>query len=56
MDRIIEVDQGMNKAIGMTLGEKMLEAMQECIKIKISEDRTIEVDIIPNSISISTCS
>ena len=29
----------------MTLGEEISEAMQECIKIKISEDRTIEVDI-----------
>ena len=35
----------MDKAIGMTLGEEILEAMQECIKIKILEDRTIEVDI-----------
>ena len=43
MDRIIEVDQGMDKATGMTLGEENLEAMQE--HIKISEDRIIEVDI-----------
>ena len=45
MDRIIEVDQGMGKAIGMILGEEILEAMQEYIKIKISEDIMIEVDI-----------
>ena len=45
MDRIIEVDQDMDKATGMTLGEEILEAVLECIKIKISEDRIIEVDI-----------
>ena len=45
MDRIIEIDQGVDKATGMTLGEEILEAMQEYIKIKISEDRIIEVDI-----------
>ena len=45
MDRIVEVDQGMDKTIGMTLGEETLEAMQGCIKIKISEDQIIEVDI-----------
>ena len=45
MDRIIEVDQAMDKALGMTLGEEILEAMQEHIKIKISKDRIIEVDI-----------
>ena len=45
MDGNIEVDQFMNKAIGMTLGEEILEAMQEHIKIRISEDRIIEVDI-----------
>ena len=44
MDRIIEVDQGMDKAIAMTLGEEILEAIQECIKIKILEDKIIEVD------------
>ena len=33
------------KAIGMTLGEEILEVMQEHIKVRISEDRIIEVDI-----------
>ena len=45
MDRIIEVDQVMDKATGMTIGEELLEAIQDYIKIKISEDRIIEVDI-----------
>ena len=45
MDKIIEVDKGMDKAIGMTLGEEILEAMQEYIKIRILEDRIIELDI-----------
>ena len=45
MDKIAELGQGMNKAIGMTLGEEILEAMWECIKIRILEDRIIEVDI-----------
>ena len=35
----------MDKAIGMTLGEEILEAMLEHNKIRISEDRIIEVDI-----------
>ena len=35
----------MNKAIGMTTGEETLEIAQECIKIKILEDRILEVDI-----------
>ena len=34
----------MVKAIGMTLGEEILEAMQEHIKIRISKDRIIEMD------------
>ena len=41
MDRTIEADQGIDKAIGMTLGEEISEAMQEHIKIKIFEDRII---------------
>ena len=45
MDRIMEVDQGMDKAVGMTLGEGFLEVVQENIKFKILEDRIIEVDI-----------
>ena len=44
MDRIIEVDQGMDKAIGMMLGEEMLEAIQEHIKLRISVEGK-EVDI-----------
>ena len=44
-DRIIEVDQGMDKIIEMTLGEEILEAMQQHIKIIILEDRIIEVHI-----------
>ena len=43
-DRIIEVGQGMNKTIGMTIGDEILEATQKCIKIRILEDRIIEVD------------
>ena len=35
----------MDKAIGTTLGEEILEAIQECIRIKILRDRIIEVDI-----------
>ena len=34
MDKIIELDQGMNKTIGMNIGEKILEATQECTKIR----------------------
>ena len=45
MDRIIEVDQGIDKAIGMTLEEEILKVMQEHIKVRIFEDRTIEEDI-----------
>ena len=45
MDKIIEVDQGMDKAIGMTSGEKIIKGMQEHIKIRILEDEIIEVDI-----------
>ena len=45
MDKITEVDQGMNKAIGMTLEEETLKVIQEHIKIRILEDRIIEVDI-----------
>ena len=45
MDRIIEVDQGMDKVIGMTLGEEIIEVMQEHIKVRILENRTIEEDI-----------
>ena len=44
MDKITEVDQGMDKAIGLTLGE-ILEAVQEHMKIRISDDKTREVDI-----------
>ena len=35
----------MNKVIGMTLREEILEAMSEHMKIIILEDRIIEVDI-----------
>ena len=45
MDRIIEVDQGMDKALGITLGEEILEAVQGHIKIKISKDLLKEVKI-----------
>ena len=45
MDKITEVDQGINKAIGTILGEETLEVMQECTKIKVLEDIIIEVDI-----------
>ena len=43
MDKITEVVQGMNKAIGMTLEEEILEVKGECIKIRIVGDRIIEV-------------
>ena len=39
MDKITEVGQGIDKATEMTLGEEILEVMQECIKIRILEDR-----------------
>ena len=39
MDKVIEVDQGMNRTTGMTSGE----VIWECIKIRIS-DRITEVD------------
>ena len=45
MDKITEVDQGMDRVIGMTLGEEILEAIWECIRIRILEDRIIGVDI-----------
>ena len=45
MDKIIEVDLNMDKAIGLTLGDQILEVMQEHIKVRISEDRIIEVEI-----------
>ena len=44
MDKIMEVDQGMNKTIGMTIGEEILEVTQECIRVRILGDRIIEVD------------
>ena len=44
VDKITEVDQGMNKAIGMTLDEETLDQMREHIKIRILGDRIIEVD------------
>ena len=34
----------MNRAVGMTLGEEILEAMWVHIKIRILEDRITEVD------------
>ena len=37
MDRIIEIDQGRGKAIGMTLGEEILEAMQNISKFQRTE-------------------
>ena len=42
-DKIREVDLGMNKTIGMAIGEEILEVMQECIRVRILGDRTIEV-------------
>ena len=45
MEKITEVDQGMEKAIGKTLGEEILEAIWGDMKIRILEDRIIEVDI-----------
>ena len=39
----IEVDQGMRKITGMTIGEKILEVTWE--SIKILEDRIVEEDI-----------
>ena len=45
VDKIIEIDQGMNKAIGMMLEWEVLEEMWECIKTRTLEDRIIEVDI-----------
>ena len=45
MDKMAEVDQGMDKAIGITLGEEILEAIQKCIRIRILEKRITEVDI-----------
>ena len=44
MDKITERDLGMNKTIGVIIGEEILEATWECIKIRILEDKTIEVD------------
>ena len=45
MDRIIEVDQGMNKAIAMTLEEETLRGnLRVYKKPRILEDRIIEVD------------
>ena len=45
MHKMTEVDQGMNKVIGMILEEETLEVTWEHIKIRIWEDRIIEVDI-----------
>ena len=45
MNRIIEVDQDNDKAIRMTLGEEIVEVIQEHIKIKISEDRMTQEDV-----------
>ena len=45
MDRITEVDQGIGKAIGMTMVEEITKVMQEHIKGWILVDRIIEVDI-----------
>ena len=47
MDRIREVDQGMNNIIEMTIEEVILEGMQEYIKIKILEEGIMEMDINP---------
>ena len=44
-DRIIEVDQGMTRIIGMTIGGEILKGMWECIKIRTLGDKIIEVDI-----------
>ena len=48
MDKIIEVDQGMNKAMGMILGEETLGVTQGHTKIRISEGRITEVEIEEN--------
>ena len=45
MDEITEVDHGMNKIIGMTLEELILEVTRKHIKIRILGDRIVEVDI-----------
>ena len=45
VDKITEAYQGMDKAIGMILREEISEAAQELTKVRISEDRIIEVDI-----------
>ena len=39
MDKIIEVDQGMNRIIGETMGEEILEGMEEHITIRILGDK-----------------
>ena len=53
MDRIIEVVQDMDKVIGMTLGEGISEVMQEYIKVRILEGRSIKEDI-EESIGMTT--
>ena len=45
MGKTTEVDQGIDKDIGMTLGEEILEAAQEHIQIRILENRIIQVVI-----------
>ena len=45
VDKVIEVDQGMNKAKGMILEEGILGIKWECIKINIWGERIIDVNI-----------
>ena len=45
VDKITETGKGMNRSIGMTFGEEILEVMWAHIRIRIIEDRIIEVDI-----------
>ena len=49
VDKIIEIDQDMNRIIGIILEEIILKVTGECIiiiiRIRITEDRIIEVDM-----------
>ena len=45
MNRIMDIDQGMNKIIEMTTEEEILEGMSEYIKIRNLKEGIIEMDI-----------
>ena len=45
MDKILETGQGISRTIGMTLEKEILEVIQDCIRIRMLEDRIIEMDI-----------